>query len=133
MLREVAALAPLIIFPRLTKPIHRDRERVLVSHDLVHVAPPPVFAWLERPDHRVARLMEVLGRVLVLRTIATSHVPARQAKPQMNPGVTHIHAFLASLSAGLDLVNWFSQVLAFWRHGNLLRLECYSLNVLRES
>ena len=47
-----------------------------LHHDLVHVAPQPVLARLERLDQRVVVGMEVLGRVLVLRLVATPHVAA---------------------------------------------------------
>jgi hypothetical protein len=42
-------------------------------------------------------LMEMLGGVLVLRRIAASHVPASQAKPQVDPFVAHFHAFFANM------------------------------------
>ena len=58
-----------------------------LHHDLVHVAPQPVLVRLERLDQRVVVGMEVLGRVLVLRLVATPHVAAREAEPEVHPGV----------------------------------------------
>jgi len=52
-------------------------------------------------------LMEMLGGVPVLRGIAASHVPASQAKPQVDPFVAHFHAFFANMLVSgfkLDLV-----------------------------
>ncbi len=42
--------------------------------------------------------MEMFSSMLVLRGIATAHVAALQAKPQMDPGVTHLHALGANVS-----------------------------------
>jgi hypothetical protein len=52
--------------------------------------------------------MEMLRRVLVLRRIATAHVPALQTKPQMDPGIAGLDAILANVLVRfgeLDLVN----------------------------
>ena len=52
-------------------------------------------------------LMEMLRGVLVLRRIAASHLPASQAEPQVNPFITHFHAFFADMLVGgfkLDLI-----------------------------
>ena len=51
--------------------------------------------------------VEVLGGMLVLGRIATSHVPTSQAKTQVHPGITSVHTFFAYMLAGvldLDLV-----------------------------
>jgi hypothetical protein len=48
----------------------------------------------------------MLGGVFVFRIIAAADVPTDQAKPQMNPGIAHLQAFLAALAAGFDLSNF---------------------------
>jgi len=51
--------------------------------------------------------LKVLGSVFVLRRVATSHVPTSQAETQVDPGITHFHAFFAHMLAGVldfDLV-----------------------------
>ena len=45
--------------------------------------------------------VKVLRRVLVLRRIATSYVSTRQAKTQVDPGITSLHAFFAYVLAGV--------------------------------
>jgi len=50
-----------------------------LEHDLIDVAPAPVFAWLEGLDDRVIGRMEVFGRVLVFRGVATANVPTDEA------------------------------------------------------
>jgi hypothetical protein len=50
-----------------------------LEHDLIDVAPAPVFAWLEGLDDRVIARMEVFGRVLVLRGVATADMPTDEA------------------------------------------------------
>jgi hypothetical protein len=57
------------------------------------------------------RGVEVLGRVLVLRAVATAHMPAAQAKSQVQPGVAHFQALFAALPAGMnfaDLIDVFA-------------------------
>jgi hypothetical protein len=85
---------------------------------LVYVAPSPVFPRLERLDYRVPARVEVLGGVAVVACIATAHVPAAEALPEVDPSVAGSQAFLAPLGADLhvpDLVemsalslHWFS-------------------------
>jgi hypothetical protein len=61
---------------------------------------------------------KMLRSVFVLRRIAAAHLPAHHAHPQVNPGVTHFHAFFTDVYVGgrdLDLI----QVLAFLRHFRL--------------
>jgi hypothetical protein len=41
--------------------------------------------------------MKMLRGMLILRRIAAAHVPASQAKPQVNPFITHFHAFFANM------------------------------------
>lgn len=53
------------------------------------------------------RVMKVLGRVLVPGGIAAPHMPAFQAHPQMDPGIAHLQAFLATLAAGSHVANLF--------------------------
>jgi len=50
-----------------------------LEHDLIDVAPAPVFAWLEGLDDWVFGRMEVFGRVLVLRGVATANMPTDEA------------------------------------------------------
>src|SRR6202008_3465142 len=55
--------------------------------DLIDVAPAPVLARLERGNDRVLRRAEVLGRVFVLRLVATPDVAAGPAQGQIHPAV----------------------------------------------
>jgi hypothetical protein len=41
--------------------------------------------------------VKMLGGMLILRRIATTHVPAFQARPQMHPSVAYFDAFRAAL------------------------------------
>ena len=55
--------------------------------------------------------MEVPGGVFILGRIAAANLAAGQAQPQMNPGVAHLQALLASVFAGVfdfDLVEMFA-------------------------
>src|SRR5215210_6419748 len=68
-----------------------------LDQHVIHVAVAPVFSGLEGPDNRVSRVVEVLGRVLVLRFIATTYVPANQAFTQVDPPIPGPEALLAAL------------------------------------
>src|SRR6185295_5813383 len=64
--------------------------------DLVHIAPAPALARLERGDDRVLGRVEVLRGVLVLRVVAAADVAAGAAKAQVQPAIAHLQAFLAA-------------------------------------
>jgi hypothetical protein len=49
--------------------------------------------------------MKVFGRVLVLRGITASDMPARHAQPEMHPLITHLQTFLTTLRFGLHVLN----------------------------
>ena len=86
----------------------RGRRRLNVAgRNFVSVAPHPALARFDGADQRVFALMEVFGRVFVLRRIATSDFPADQAQAQVYPGVAYLYAFLTFVLAGIfefDLV-----------------------------
>jgi hypothetical protein len=44
---------------------------------------------------------KVFGGVLVLGRITTTHMPARQTQPQMNPRIAHLDAFFANMFVGV--------------------------------
>jgi hypothetical protein len=66
---------------------------------LVHVAPDPIFTRLDGLHHGVLGGVKVLGGVLILGGIAAAHVAAFQAGAQVDPGIAHLEAFLASFGA----------------------------------
>jgi hypothetical protein len=45
----------------------------------------------------MSRLVKMLGRVFVFGIIAAPDVPARFAKPKMNPVVAHFQTFFAAV------------------------------------
>jgi hypothetical protein len=53
----------------------------------------------------VAGLVEVAGRVLSLRPVATSDVAAGEAHAQVNPAAARAQAFLAPIGGRLDRVD----------------------------
>src|SRR6266403_6096543 len=67
-----------------------------LHHELVDVAPAPIFPTFERGDDRVLGRSEMLGSVLVLRLVAASDVPAGSTQPKVDPRVAHGEAFLAA-------------------------------------
>src|SRR5687768_13373226 len=71
-----------------------------LDHYVIDVAVAPVFSGLEGLEDQVSRVVEVCGCVLVLRFIAATYVPARQAFPEMYPLVPGPEAFLAALGGG---------------------------------
>src|SRR5215212_413216 len=75
-----------------------------LDHYVIDVAVAPVFSGLEGLDNRVFRVVEVCGCVLVLRFIAATYVPTRQAFPEMYPLVPGPEAFLAALRGWLHII-----------------------------
>ena len=49
--------------------------------------------------------VEMFGRMLVLRRIATAHVATFAAQSQVNPTVAHLQAFFAALCMGTNVLN----------------------------
>src|SRR5579871_1980588 len=77
----------------------------LLHEELIDVAPKPVFSGLERFDDRVIRRVEVLGRVLVLGTVAAADMAACLAEAKVNPRIAHFQALFTTLGGWRDLVN----------------------------
>jgi hypothetical protein len=87
------------------------------GHGFVHVAPHPGLARLNRAHQRMLDGTKMLGRVLVLRGIATSDMPTNHAHAQVDPGVTYLHAVFTDVLIGFldfDLI----QMSALARHGS---------------
>jgi len=107
---------------RLTRLIHLRflRRRHRIENALVDEAPSPRLARLERAHHRMLGCVEVFRRMLVLRAVATTDVSAGEAQTQMNPGVAHREAFLATIGLGLDLTE-LAYVTAIRGHSRMLR------------
>jgi hypothetical protein len=82
----------------------RSARRALgFEHNLVDIAPHPVFAGLDGLHDRVFGVVVMLGCVLVFRGIATADVTAFPANTEMYPGVAHLEALFAALTVGFDV------------------------------
>jgi hypothetical protein len=79
--------------------ISMTRHAGLLEDGLIHVTPDPIFTRLDGLHHGVLGGMKVLGGVLILGGIAAAYVTAFEAGSQVHPGVAHLEALLASLSA----------------------------------
>jgi hypothetical protein len=66
-----------------------------IEFDLIHIAPAPAFARLDRFHDRVLHGVEVLCRVLVLGRIAAAYMAAYHALSQVNPSVPQFDALAA--------------------------------------
>ena len=98
--------------------------------DFVHITPDPRLPRLIGTDQRVLSLVEMFGRVLVLRRVSTTHMSAREAEAQMNPRIAGLHAVFAHMFVrffDLDLV----QVRTFFRHRSLRESIWISSQVTR--
>jgi hypothetical protein len=68
----------------------------VLDYDLVEVAPAPGFSGLDGADGRVLGRVEVLGRVLVGRGVATADVAADETLAQVNPPGAYLVTVLAA-------------------------------------
>ena len=66
------------------------------ERDVIHVAPAPLLARLERADERVATASAVSARVAVGRVVATADLAALEADSEMQPRVSRGQAILAA-------------------------------------
>jgi hypothetical protein len=80
-------------------------DSIVLEHDLVEVAPHPIFAWFDGTDDRMFDRVKMLGGMFVLGTVAATDMSARQTQPQMNPTVAHLQALFAALGLGFDGTN----------------------------
>ena len=76
-----------------------------IEHRFVNKAPSPALRRVIALDDRVARRLEMPGRVLVRGIVAAPDMPARAAEPQMNPDVAGFEAFLAAERARGHVAN----------------------------
>jgi hypothetical protein len=83
--------------------------------DLVHVAPHPRLARLNRAHQRMMHSVEVFGRMFVLGRVAAADMTALQAEPQMDPGVAHLDALRANVSIGFGDLDGV-EMIALVRH-----------------
>lgn len=72
---------------------------------LIDVAPTPILTSFERLDDRVLSRMEVLGRVLILRAVATTNMAADHTEPEMYPIIADLQAFFTAPRARGNLLN----------------------------
>src|SRR6185312_6081935 len=89
---------------------------------LVHEAPTPVLAGLERADDRVADLGPVLARVPLRRGVAAADVTAGQAFAQVHPDGAHGEAVLAALGRAGRRLGWQLGDVRALGHGSPPRL-----------
>jgi hypothetical protein len=77
----------------------RRRGVIELEQQLIGVAPPPVFAGLERPDDGVGTMRVPMGRgVAVGRAVAAADVATLHAQPQVQPATTGAQAVLAPVA-----------------------------------
>ena len=85
--------------------------------DLVHIAPGPLFAGLDRTHDRMPGVVEMLCGVFSWRRIATADVTAGHTLAQMHPPSSLFEAFLAGIGRSrrgkiglreiLEMFTWF--------------------------
>src|SRR5574341_68421 len=106
LVKSLAAVAPM--FPAPIIPIFiplPSPQRLRLKEKLVGVTPHPIFARLERTNHRVLRRAVMFRRVLVRRRIAAANVTAGQAQSQMHPVSSDAQTVFAAFSAGRHVLN----------------------------
>ena len=74
-------------------------------HNLVDIAPAPVFTGLEGLDKGMAGRMKMSGSVLVFRRVAAAYVSAGKAEPQVDPLVSGFHTIFADVLVGCGDTN----------------------------
>jgi len=79
--------------------------RRLLEHDLVDIAPAPVFTGLEGLNNRMATRVEMFGSVLIFRRIAAANMPADKALTQVYPCVANFQAILAAIGTRRNFSN----------------------------
>ena len=76
------------------------------SLDLVHIAPDPGFSRFDRAHERMFGVVEMLGRVFILRRIAAGRMSADQAHAQVNPRIASLNAVFTNMLVGCLILIW---------------------------
>src|SRR5580698_5098945 len=92
-----AAWVPFDANFELAAPSERSLRRHFSRDHFIHVAPYPTLSGFDGADERMSDMVEVLGRMLVLRGIAATDMAAYHAQTQVNPGIAHFHALFADM------------------------------------
>lgn len=90
----------------------------LIKFEFVDITPRPAFARLDRLHDRMLRRVEMLGRVLVLRTVTAANVTTVKTHAQVNPGIASLQALFTTLRVGADVADRV-EVCTLLRHGVL--------------
>ena len=118
--------ADLLIIARKRAALRRRAIREIKEY-FVDETPPPTFRWVVAFNDGMSSGMKMLGRVPPRRLVATPHVSAGSANPQVNPLLVNLEAFLAAQSArryGDDPV----EMRAFDLHGRALAASACDLS-----
>ena len=84
----------------------RNTTRQIVF-SFVGITPAPGFAWFDGSHYWMSGGVKVLCRVPVLRGIATPHMAARQAKPQVHPAVARLDAIFTNVFGRVKILRFF--------------------------
>jgi hypothetical protein len=106
----------------------RLRERLVIRMQPIHasplshkafvdVTPSPILSRLKRSHHRMARLLEMLGCVAVLRAVAASYVPAVQTLAQVHPCLSRFETLFATMRRGGDVLHFIEMGTRLNVHG----------------
>jgi hypothetical protein len=99
-------------------PQQRPSSKALsLEHELVDVAPQPVFARLEGLHDGVLGVMKMLAGVLVFGGVAAADVAAFAANAEMHPAVARFKAFFTALAARLDVLDLALMITSFAHEG----------------
>ncbi len=71
-----------------------------VEHHFIDITPAPAFRRVVAFDDGVLGFVEMFGRMLVRRVVATADMAAGPAQPQMHPFGPDLQTFLAAQRAG---------------------------------
>jgi hypothetical protein len=92
----------------------------LAGFDLIDITPDPRFSRLDRAHEWMLGVVEVLGRMPVLRRVAAGRMSTDHAHTQVDPRIASLHAVFTHVFVGLPYFDLI-EVSAFVRH-RFLRL-----------
>ena len=71
--------------------------RQFTHHPLINVAPHPALARFDGADQRMLSGAKMFRSMLVLRGVTAANLPASEAHSQVDPRITHPHAFFTNM------------------------------------
>jgi hypothetical protein len=107
------------MLPRMLSP-YQPLSSDSAQENFIDVTPRPIFTRLKRSNDGMRGRVKMFRGVAIRRRVTATHMSARQAKSQMDPGRTDLQTFLTPVRTGNDVMINLIEVCAFCEAHNMM-------------